>query len=131
MNHSEEINLFRPYLFFLFLLYLLSSVLGVTFINDEFDAFKVFSLAFLGLPLLSVGVIIYWQLPHIFKYFKPYWPLYFFLLALSFFPGFLAVLNALGSSHVLQNQRALVGELEFARLSHPGLFGIPYQIRQF
>ncbi len=98
MNHSERLIFFVLICSFFFLLYLLTSILGATLITDEFDAFKVFCLAFLGLPLLSLGVIVYWQLPRVFSYLRPYWPIYFFILALCFSPGFLALLNALGSS---------------------------------
>lgn len=127
----KQIDLTPYYWRFIGFIYLFLSIVGTLLISDEFDSVKLNIFAFLAVPVLSFGILIFWQMPRVYAYLLPYKNAYlvlgFFILA----PGVLAAINAFGSLEKVRYQRTLIEDQEFAALRQAGMFGVPFHFRQF
>ena len=77
----------------------LPGLIGCLVVSDEFDAERLFLLAFFALPLTCVVLFLLWQYPEVLRFLLPMVRALVIAMAIVFLWGHLLLWNALTGSH--------------------------------
>lgn len=110
-------------------IYVAIGLLGVAAYGDEFDAFKIPVIGYVGIPALSMLLLFSWLYPTWERKWVGAYRMTQTIIVMSFGLGILTILNALaGPPTKLPQSLASKGVMVNAE-KHPGRFGILYHRR--